>query len=320
MVRNDRFTSKPVSSVPDFSMNAAWDWWNRHRPWPIRERVFGLPSHPVASEAGTRLIVCCEPDFVADVAWTARSFLHRLDRAPAGRLALDLYVDSPDPETLAKTADRWTPLFPGSEVHSTWDAVEKLAPVVLAIDALANTSAAARRLAVVLHAQDESNVILAGPDVLLLGNSIELSDALHDGTTALHLQGTDGEDADAALTEYARRHGLPLLAESLDPGLLFLPRGCLSLVEAGRLLADPQLQAARLPPLDRSVLALLLGLHGARPLMPERYLASEQGRSHDERDADYSRLAARRFPPAVRHLLYAEGMPRLWRLWHEKSP
>ena len=75
-----------------------------------------------------------------------------------------------------------------------------------------------------------------------------------------------------------------------------------------------------MPPLDRAVLALLLGAHGARPLPPERYLATDQGQFHGERDADYARLAARAVHgPAVRHLLYARGMPRLWRSWHEKE-
>ena len=301
--------------MADFSVKNARDWWNRHRPWPIRERVFDLPSHPVAAEAGTRLVVWCEPEAATDAAWTARSFLQRLDRAPAGRLALDVYLDSPDPAVLAKTAERWRPLFPGLEVYSAWEAVEKLAPAVLTLDALANASAAARRLAVVLHAQEEDNVIFTGPDVLLLGNSIELSDAVRDGTTALHLQRSDEADADGALREYARQHSLPLLTERLDPGLLFLPRACLSITEAERLLADVALRGAGMPPLDRAVLALLLGAHGAHPLPPERYLSSEQGQFHGERDVDYARLTARRFPSAVRHLLYARGMPRLWNLW-----
>ena len=298
-----------------FTVNNARDWWNRHRPWPIRERVFGLPSHPVAAEAGTRLVVWCEPDAATDAAWTARSFLQRLDRAPAGRLALDVYLDSPDPALLVKTAERWRPLFPGLEVYSTWEAVEKLAPVLLTLDGLANASAAARRLAVVLHVQEESNVIFTGPDVLLLGNSVELSDAVHDGTTALHLQRPDETDTDAPLREYARQHSLPLLAERLDLGLLFLPRACLSIAEAERLLAHGALRDGGMPPLDRAVLALLLGAHGARQLPPERYLSSEQGQFHGDRDVDYTRLAARRFLPAARHLLYARGMPLLWNLW-----
>ena len=294
-------------------------WWQRHRPRPIRDRVFRLHPHPAASEAGTRLVILCEPDAVADAAWTARSFLHRLDRGPAGRLALDLYVESPDPEILVKTADRWTPLFPGSEVYSSWDAVEKLALVAPTLDRLAVSATEVRRLAVVLHAQLENNVIFADPGVLLLGNSLELSDALHDGTTALHLQRTDAADQDAALREYARQHSLPLLAERLDPGLLFLPRACLPVAEVEYFLADADLLKAGQPPLDRAVLALLLGAYGARPLSPERYLSSDQGGAYGERDADYARLAARRFTPAVRHLLYARGMPRLWRQWKDEG-
>ena len=308
-------------------MAATWltqslDWWNRHRRWPIRERVFTLPPHPVATEAGTRIVVlCATEDEAPDAAWTARSFLHRLDRAPAGRVALDLYVDSPDPEPRRKIADRWLPLFPGSEVLATWEAVEKLAPVMPTLDRLAVDSADVRRLAVTLHAQEEYNVILADPGVILFGNSAEFAEALHDGQTALHLQHTDpAEDAaDAALREYARQASWPLLAERLDPALLFLPRACLSAEAAERLLADMDAAGggAPLPSTDRTVLALLLGASGARPLPPERYLASDRGQFSHERDADYTRLTARRFTPATRHLLYGRGLPRLWRQWRK---
>ena len=307
-------------------MTTAWftkglDWWNRHRPWPIRERVFELPPHPVATEAGTRVVVwCATEDDVPDAAWTARSFLHRLDRAPAGRLALDLYLDSPDPEPRRKIADRWTPLFPGSEVHATWEAVEKLAPVMPTLDRLASGSTAVRRLAVALHAQEEYNVILADPGVLLLGNSAEFSNAVRDGKVALHLQRADPVEgpADAAWREYARQTSRPLLAERLDPALLFLPRACLPLAEAERLLAEANWDDSALPPADRAVLALLLGAHGARPLPPERYLTSDQGQFAGERDADYARLTLRRFTTATRHLLYARGLPRLWRQWRKE--
>ena len=306
-------------------MATAWvtkglDWWNHHRPWPIRERVFELPPHPVATEAGTRVVVlCATEDDVPDAAWTARSFLHRLDRAPAGRLALDLYLDSPDPALRRKTAARWTPLFPGSEVYSTWEAVEKLAPALPTLDRLAPLSAAVRRLAVALYAQEEYNVILADPGVLLLGNSAEFSAAVRDGKAALHLQRADPIESltDAAWREYVRQASRPLLAERLDPALLFLPRACLPVAEAERLLAEVDWDDGTLPPVDRAVLSLLLGAHGARPLPPERYLASDQGQFPGERDADYAQLTARRFTTATRHLLYARGLPRLWKQWRK---
>ena len=308
-------------------MVATWvirglDWWNRHRPWPIRERIFGLPPHPVATEAGTRLVVpCAGEDDVAEAAWTARSFLHRLDRAPAGRLALDLYLDSPDPALRTKIADRWTPLFPGSEVSSTWEAVEKLAPLMPTLDRLAVGSAAVRRLAVALHAQEEYNVILAEPGVVLLGNSAEFAEALHHGRVALHLQRTgleaDENPTEVALREHARQTSWPLLAERLDPALLFLPRAYLSVEGAERLLVEIDAVDGALPPADQTVLAMLLGAAGARPLPVERYLTSDQGQSAGERDADYARLTARRFTPATRHLLYARGLPRLWRQWRK---
>ena len=275
----------------------------------------------MATEAGTRVVIlCATEDDVPDAAWTARSFLHRLDRAPAVRVALDLYVDSPDPGPRRKIADRWMPLFPGSEVLATWEAVEKLAPLMPTLDRLAVSSAAVRRLAVVLHAQEEYNAILADPGVILFGNSAEFADALHDGRTTLNLQRTDTavDPADEALQAYARQTGWPAPTERLDPALLFLPRACLPVDWAERLLADTDRDdGPPLPPADRAVLALMLGAHGARALPPERYLASDRGQFSHERDADYARLTARRFTPATRHLLYGRGLPRLWRQWQK---
>jgi hypothetical protein len=289
-------------------------WWYGNRPWPIRDKVFTLPSHLVASEAATRLVIYAEPDAIADAAWTARSFLGRLDRAPAGRLALDLYVDVDDRAKLTDLSDRWMRLFPGSEVRASWDAVDKLAPVAPALAALAKSSAEVRRLAVILHSQEQDNVLFALADVLLLGLGRDLNAAVAKGTTAVHLQESGVADRDAALREYARKRNKPLLAEHLDLGLLFLPRASLEIAEAEALLAD-QAFLATAKPIDRAVLALLLGMQGARPLPPRHYLVSDEGRLHGRPDIDYARLALRRFSGPVRHLLYARGMPLLWDQW-----
>ena len=83
--------------------------------------------------------------------------------------------------------------------------------------------------------------------------------------------------------------------------MLFLPRAYLSVEGAERLLVEIDAVDGALPPADQTVLAMLLGAAGARPLPVERYLTSDQGR----------------FTPATRHLLYARGLPRLWRQWRK---
>ena len=294
-------------------------WWNRHRPWPIRERVFGLPSHPMAGEAGTRLVVLATPASVTDAAWTARSFLHRLDRAPAGRLALDLYLDSPDPDLLAQTTDRWTRLFPGSEVYATWEAVDKITPLAPTLAELAKSYPLGRKLSVLLHAQERNDVIYTDSDVLLLHDTPEFAQAMRDGGPALYNQEAGAICADQRLLDYARWHGWPAHADRLNSGLLFLPHGCLPIETAERILSlgahDPDSYF-----IEQTVVALLMGAGGARPLPPERYLVSPRGQFYGERDADYRQLTARHFTTPVRHLMYARGMPLLWRQWHEKSP
>lgn len=293
--------------------------WATRRSYPIRGRIFRLPALPVASQPGCRLVVLAGKSVLGDAAWAARSFLQMLSPHSAQSLGLDLYFDSADPAELRDAAVRWTRLFPGSRVRSTWEAVAAFTPKAPALAGLAKASPVGRKLAVLLAAQEEGNVLYTDSDVLLFHPAPELSAALREAGPALYLQERGGVlNGEHRLLAHAEAAGLPPPAAGLNSGLLFLPRGSLAWADAERLLAEDTHNACSWF-IEQTIIALLLGASGARPLPAERYIVSARGQFFNETDEDYDALTARHFVTPVRHLMYARGMPLLWRRWQQDS-
>ena len=293
-------------------------WWQQRRPWPVRRRVFRLPAHVVATESGTtRLVVQAAPHSLDDAAWAAYSFLRQLDR-PGERLGLTLYLDTADPATLARAAAQWQRLFPGAEVLDTHEPGERLAGRAPAVAAFARVHPTGRKLAVVLAAQERASILFVDPDVLLFRFPAELAESMRrGGPPRYNLE--DGElNGDARLVAHARREGWPAPA-GLNSGLLFIPRGALAVADAERLLAGGEFDPGSWF-VEQTALALLLTAAGAEPLPGARYVVSTQGQFYGDPDRDYGQIVTRHFTTPVRHLMYARGMPLLWRQWREKSP
>ena len=293
-------------------------WWHRRRPWPLRQRVFRLPPHAVTpEETVNRLVIQAAPHSLDDAAWAAYSFLRHLDR-PGERLGLALYVDTADPAAVARAAARWQGLFPGARVLSTHEPIERLASRAPAVAVFARVHPTGRKLAVVLDAQERSGVLFADSDVLLFRFPEELAASMQQGGPPRFNLEDGGLNGDARLVAHARREGWPAPA-SLNSGLLFIPRGALSLADAERLLAGGEFDRESWF-VEQTALALLLTAAGAEPLPGARYVVSTQGQFYGDADRDYGGIVTRHFTTPVRHLMYARGLPRLWRQWHEKSP
>ena len=293
-------------------------WWQRRRPWPLRPRVFRLPPHAVATEeTANRLVIQAAPHSLDDAAWAAYSFLRHLD-LPGERLNLTLSVDSMDSVAVAQAAARWQGLFPGARVVSTSEPVERLARRAPAVAAFARINPMGRKLAVLLEGQERSGILYVDSDVLLFRYPSELAESMRRGGPARYNL-EDGElNGDARLVAHARREGWPAPA-SLNAGLLFIPRGVLSIPQAERLLAGGEFDPASWF-VEQTMVALLLTAAGAEPLPGERYVVSTQGQFYGDADRDYGQIVTRHFTTPVRHLMYARGMPLLWRQWREKSP
>ncbi len=293
-------------------------WWHKRRPWPVRARVFDLPPHPVTTEAvSTRLVMQAAPGSLTDAAWAAYSFLHRLDQ-PDARLGLTLHLDTADPAALARGTAGWQQLFPGAEVRTTQEPLDRLHARAPAVVAFGRTNAMGRKLAVLLDSQECSHVLYIDSDVLLFRHSPELADAMRQGGPARYNL-EDGElNGDPRLVAWAQRQGWPAPA-SLNAGLLFIPRGALALADAERLLASGEFDPGSWF-VEQTAVALLMTAAGAVALPPDRYVVSTEGQFYGETGRDYARIVSRHFTTPVRHLMYGQGMPLLWRQWHTKSP
>jgi hypothetical protein len=247
------------------------------------------------------------PGAVADAAWTAKSFLRQLgDFNPS----LCLLLDAP---ALEQSAARWRRLFPGAEVRLSGETGEELARRAPAVAALARTHPMGRKLAALLYFQESSDVIYVDADVLLFGPAPELEAALRSHGPPLYNQDVGNLHGDAALLAHARRIGAPAPAPNLNAGLLLLPRGCLDLDLAERLLAGVERTDSWF--IEQTVVALLMGAVGGQPLPRDRYVVSTQGQFYSEPGLPMEGLVTRHYTTPVRHLLYGQAMPTLWRQW-----
>ena len=293
-------------------------WWETRRPRPIRQRVLRLPPRPVPAPgetSGPRLLLLTPPGGVADAAWTAHSFLRQLGGFhPAVCLLLDALPGTPAAE---KAASTWRRLFPGAEVCLSSEPGEALAAQAPKVAALARTHPLGRKLAGLLYFQSKGDVIYADSDVLVFGPAPELEAALRAGGPPLYNQDVGQLHADAGLLAYASRIGAPAPARNLNSGLLFLPRGCLDIGLAERLLAGAERTDSWF--IEQTVVALLMGAAGAQPLPSDRYVVSTHGQFFFEPELPSAGLTARHFTSPVRHLMYGRAMPLLWRRWQSEQ-
>ena len=289
-------------------------WWQTRRPRPIRRRVWRLPPRPVpacAETSGPRLLLLAPPWYVADAAWAAQSFLRQLGAfKPSLCLLLDAQPDAPAAED-ATTA--WQRLFPGAEVCLSGVPGEALVARAPALAGLARTHPLGRKLAGLLHFQAAGDVLYADSDVLLFGPAPELESAIRAGGPPLYNQDVGVLHSDAEVLAYASAIGAPPPAANLNSGLLFLPRGCLDIDLAERLLAG--LKGAGNWFIEQTIVALLMAAAGAQPLPTDRYVVSTRGQFFSEPHVPESAITARHYTSPVRHLMYGRAMPLLWRQW-----
>jgi hypothetical protein len=295
-------------------------WWQTRRPRPIRQRVWRLPPRPVPAAgetSGPRLLLLAPPQYVADAAWAAQSFLRQLG---AFNPSLCLLLDaSPGAPAAEDNIAAWRRLFPGAEVCLSGEPGEALAARAPALARLARTHPLGRKLAGLLYFQATSDVLYADSDVLLFSPAPEIEAALRVGGPPLYNQDVGVLHADAEVLAYASQIGAPPPAPNLNSGLLFLPRGCLDIDLAERLLAG--IKGAGNWFIEQTVVALLMAAAGAQPLPTERYVVSTRGQFYFEPDLPSASLTARHFTSPVRHLMYGRALPLLWRRWQaERSP
>lgn len=279
-------------------------YWQRHRPYPIRRRVDRFPPQPWRADAACTCVVLTTPRTLTNALWAAYSF----GRSLADRAGLALVLDGVWSE---RERIRVRRLFPTAELRETAAEVAALADGCPRLAELARRHPMGRKLAAILAAQMRGGVIFADDDVLALGGLPELHAHLAGEAAAnLYLREQGGvAQADPAVQAAAAQLGLPMRTD-INVGLLALRRHSLDPQLAERVLAVAGTPGTWFP--DTSLLAILLAATPAQPL-PDSYLVSTAGQFWSEPRVKLDALEVRHYVGPVRHLMYREGMPWLWR-------
>ena len=291
---------------------AKWIWrWETRRPYPIRRDFSCFRPHPCPRDAPCRLVVLATPRTLCDGAWCACSLLDNLPET----IGLTIVLDGALIPERARFPRR---LFPGAHVLSTSTLADDLGGRAPKLLRFAQADPLGRKLLVILLLQERSDIICSDADVLAFGAMPELEDAIPGGSSMrpLYLQEIGGMQTDPDALNRLRLLGLAH-AETLNTGLLYLPRRSLSLD-----LADDILDfngAHRSWFVETTVLGALLKRAAGVPLPRDRYVVSVRRQFWGEPDLDYRAIALRHFVTPVRHLMYCRGMPYLRSMWRKAA-
>jgi hypothetical protein len=281
-------------------------WWlETRRDYPIRDRIYDLPSQSVCFSAANALMVLTTPGTVADAAWCAYSFILQLPRD----IGLVIMVDG----TLAKRQEeQLEKLFPGVRISTTAESMTRLASLAPALVNAAEYNAMCRKATAVCEQSTRRNVLYCDADVLCFAAVPEISAALGQ-SEGLYIQDIVSVCTDPVLVSRAHALGYRL-AETLNCGLLYLPKERVNLAIVNEML-DGIAERIESYFVDTTIIAVLMEHINALPLPREKYVVSNQRQFYFEPDVDYGSIAVRHFTTPVRHLMYGKGMPILWERW-----
>ncbi len=287
---------------------AKWEFWRR-RSYPIRQRVFDLPPRVIPPGAECELVIMTTPALAADAAWSARSILAGVAPCEAG---LHFAIDA-DASATEESRVRLERTFPGVRISRAQDLAETLQADAPSVVAFSRRNAMGRKLAVTLAANREHHTIYSDSDVVALAPMPEVAAPLREATQACHLQCVAGTCLDPLVAARGRSLGAGI-CENLNGGFNFAPRAALDLD-----LAEAMLRGLDFGAIgwfgETVVLATLMHRAHSVPLPRARYVVSNEGQFPGEPQIDHTRIALRHFVTPVRHLLYRQAMPMLWRRW-----
>ena len=158
--------------------------------------------------------------------------------------------------------------------------------------------------------QNDDNVLYIDYDVFAFHSPTEIFDSLRTGSlTPLYNRESPSAPPDSEMHKVAQKLNLEV-PNGFNSGLLWLPRGCLSITTYCEFIRESDWSATNYFA-DQTMLAALFEESGATALSEERYVTSKARQFYWEQDVDYSFIAARHFVYPVRHLLFKKGIPLL---------
>ena len=277
-------------------------WWERNRSYRVRSHYCKLPPISVGRQS-SRFVVLTTPEYFTDALWAAWSWHRFVHEA----FELELVVDGEASSNDVVAAQR---LFPGVRIFQAEAIVSALHQSHPALALFFDHHPLGKKLGVILALQSEKPLFFSDHDVLAFNPPGEIISCADCDKPLYMAEGHDGS-FDLKIIQRAQELGLePALG--LNSGLLYVPKGRLSIDLASKLLADWR------PPVsswftEQTVLSVLMWVADALPLPYERYVVSNRRQFYWEKDVDYAAIAARHFTGTVRHIMYGKGMPKIWR-------
>ncbi len=236
-------------------------WWERHRPYPIRRKVFRLQPVEFRKESSTCIVVLTTPKGICEAAWTARSMAGQLDIRTGLIFAVDGRIGEAVQSQLSLS-------FPGCEIMETAQFVLSIRESSPSIFALSAYHPMGRKLATILSLQQRSNILFADNDVLAFNPLTEVSEAMRSGIPSnLYLQEIGNVATEGHLFEAVEKLGLPF-ARTINVGLLLIRLGSLSLPTAESILSFSGKITSWFP--DTMILSVLMEMAGSKALPRER--------------------------------------------------
>ena len=278
-------------------------WWERRRSYPIRSRYLSLPAIPVET-APVQFVVLTTPASLKDALWTAWSWYRYLQ---PHKFQLQMAVDGNIADADAASIQQ---LFPGVGIYQVEPLLDRLLESWPALSLFLRKHPLGRKLALVLTLSGQGSFLYADHDVLAFNAPSELITCTKEGVPCYFVEEREG-NCDPAILDRCKDLGVNYISR-FNSGLLYIPRGTLSLELAAELLARWH------PPViswfsEQTVLSILMRQANAMPLPKDRYVVSACRQFYWEKDVDYRTIAARHFTGTVRHVMYRKGIPAILR-------
>jgi len=285
--------------------------WETKRYYGMREKVFCLPPLGVRSNGGVpTLAVLTTPKTINNAAWALYSIARQLE----SEVSMEMVVDGQIGKHRVLEICR---LLPGILISSVRDHVDRLAPSAPALFRLAKTHPMAGKMAAILNLQRRAHLLFSDDDVLAFRPLNDVDRCIVAGVPhALYLREQSGGKVqeEPSIRVGLEKLGLPWLHD-INVGFILIPKDSLDIAMCDRILEESPPVETWFP--DTMILAALLRQKAAQ-VLPDSYVVSTQRQFFYEADVDYTKVVLRHFVTPVRHLMYAKGMPRIWRCAERK--
>jgi hypothetical protein len=250
--------------------------------------------------ASKRFVVLTTPGELRDALWTAWSWYRYLRDQ---QFQLQFVLDGEITEANKSSARL---LFPEVRIDSVETVIHNLYGSQPSLASFLQHHPLGKKLGLLLVLSQQNALLYSDHDVLAFNPPSEAIDFVHKETPFYMVEEHEG-NLDPAIVDRANSLGLDCLTR-LNSGLIYVPRGALSIDLASQLLSTWR------PPMtswftEQTVMSVLMRSANATPLPRNRYVVSAQRQFYWEKDVDYSAIVARHFTGTVRHVMFGKGMP-----------